>query len=160
MKPREKIASPRIVVSKKARILELFDSQVLIKTYKIALGKTSVGDKEIEGDGKTPEGEFYVFTKNEKSKFHLSLALSYPNIEDAERGLAAKLITEPEHDAIVEAITEKKMPPQDTKLGGEIYIHGGGTDGDWTQGCVALKDDDMQELFDIIPVGTGAIICP
>ena len=150
----------RIIIHKKRRKLELFDGKTLVKTYEIVLGKTPVGDKEIEGDGKTPEGEFYVFTKNDKSKFHLSLGLSYPNLEDAERGLSAGLITKAEYDAIAEAIAKKKMPPQTTKLGGEIYIHGGGTDGDWTQGCVALADDDIKKLFDSIPVGTPVRILP
>jgi len=150
----------RIIIHKKRRKLELFDGKTLVKTYEIVLGKTPVGDKEIEGDGRTPEGKFYVFTKNDKSKFHLSLGLSYPNLEDAERGLSAGLITKAEYDAIAEAIAEKKMPPQTTKLGGEIYIHGGGTDGDWTQGCVALADDDIKKLFDSIPVGTPVRILP
>jgi len=150
----------RIIIHKKRRKLELFDGKTLVKTYEIALGKTPVGDKEIEGDGRTPEGKFYVFTKNDKSKFHLSLGLSYPNLEGAERGLSAGLITKAEYDAIAEAIAKKKMPPQTTKLGGEIYIHGGGTDGDWTQGCVALADDDIKKLFDSIPVGTPVRILP
>ena len=150
----------RIIIHKKRRKLEVFDGKTLVKTYEIALGKTPVGDKETEGDGKTPEGEFYVFTKNDKSKFHLSLGLSYPNLEDAERGLSAGLITKAEYEAIAEAIAKKKMPPQTTKLGGEIYIHGGGTDGDWTQGCVALADDDIKKLFDSIPVGTPVRILP
>jgi len=150
----------RIIIHKKRRKLELFDGKTLVKTYEIALGKTPVRDKEIEGDGKTPEGEFYVFTKNDKSKFHLSLGLSYPNLEGAERGLSAGLITKAEYEAIAEAIAKKKMPPQTTKLGGEIYIHGGGTDGDWTQGCVALADDDIKKLFDSIPVGTPVRILP
>lgn len=150
----------RIIIHKKRRKLELFDGKTLVKTYEIVLGKTPVGDKEIEGDGRTPEGKFYVFTKNDKSKFHLSLGLSYPNLEDAERGLSAGLITKAEYDAIAEAIAKKKMPPQTTKLGGEIYIHGGGTDGDWTQGCVALADDDIKKLFDSIPVGTPVRILP
>jgi murein L,D-transpeptidase YafK len=150
----------RIIIHKKRRKLELFDGKTLVKTYEIVLGKTPVGDKEIEGDGRTPEGKFYVFTKNDKSKFHLSLGLSYPNLEDAERGLSAGLITKAEYEAIAEAIAKKKMPPQTTKLGGEIYIHGGGTDGDWTQGCVALADDDIKKLFDSIPVGTPVRILP
>jgi murein L,D-transpeptidase YafK len=150
----------RIIIHKKRRKLEVFDGKTLVKTYEIALGKTPVGDKEIEGNGRTPEGKFYEFTKNDKSKFHLSLGLSYPNLEDAERGLSAGLITKAEYDAIAETIAEKKMPPQTTKLGGEIYIHGGGTDGDWTQGCVALADDDIKKLFDSIPVGTPVRILP
>ncbi len=116
----------RIVINKKRRKLEIFDGDKLIKSYTIVLGFEPVGGKQIEADGRTPEGEFYVFTKNPKSKFHLSLGLSYPAKEDAERGLKAHLITQKEHDSILAALDKKEMPLQNTKLGGEIYIHGGG----------------------------------
>jgi len=151
---------PRLVIKKSERELELFDGDKLIRTYKIALGFAPVGDKEKQGDGKTPEGEFYVFTKNAQSKFYLSLGISYPNIEDAERGLKAKLITKAERDKIIQAVKNKKMPLQNTKLGGEIYLHGGGTAEDWTWGCVALKNEEIKELFDALPVGTVVKILP
>ncbi len=152
--------NPGIVVRKADRTLEVFDGEELIKTYKIGLGFQPVGDKEIEGDGKTPEGEFYIFAKNRKSKFYLSLGISYPSVDDAKRGLDAKLISQKEHDEIVEAISKKKMPLQKTKLGGEIYIHGNGSATDWTEGCVALEDADMKEIFDAIQVKTPVIIKP
>ncbi len=154
------IKNPQIVVEKKKRNLKLYDGKKLVKTYKISLGAVPVGDKEIEGDGKTPEGEFYAFTKNDKSAFFLSLGVSYPNKEDAERGLKANLITQAEYDEIFRAIDAKEMPLQKTKLGGEIYIHGGGCNADWTQGCMALENEEMQELFDIIAVGTTVLIKP
>lgn len=152
--------NPRIVIRKKERKLELFDGETLIKTYPAALGFAPVGDKEREGDGKTPEGEFYVHFKNEKSKFYLSIGISYPNVEAAKRGLAAKLITNKEHDAIVEAINNKKTPPQKTALGGEIFIHGGGSATDWTQGCAALSNADIKELFEAVQLGTQVEIKP
>lgn len=155
-----KVADPKLVIKKKARTLELFDGPTLVKTYTVVLGSTPDGDKETEGDGRTPEGEFYVFTKNAESKFYLSLGLSYPGIEDALRGLNEGLISKDEHDAIVQAVKEKKMPPQNTRLGGEIYIHGGGTVTDWTQGCVALRNEEIKELFDAIPVGAIVRILP
>ncbi len=158
--PLPKIESPRIVIKKSQRKLELFDGEKLIKTYKIALGFAPVGDKEKQGDGKTPEGNFYIFAKNDKSKFYLSLGVSYPNIEDAERGLKAKLITKAENDKIVQAIKNNKMPLQNTKLGGEIYLHGGGVSENWTRGCVALKNEEIKEIFDAIPVGTRVKIQP
>ena len=158
--PLPKMENPNILVRKKDRQLQIFDGEKLIKTYSISLGFAPEGDKEIEGDGKTPEGDFYVFTKNDKSSFFLSLGVSYPNIEDAERGLKQNLITQEEHDEIVKAINEKSMPPQKTKLGGEIYIHGGGCDSDWTAGCMALKNEEMQEIFDVIEVGTPIKIEP
>ena len=154
------IKNPRIVVSKSERKLELFDGEKSVKNYKIRLGFSPIGDKEKQGDGKTPEGDFYIFTKNDKSKFYLSLGVSYPNIEDAERGLKAKLISKVEYARIVQAVKNKKMPPQNTRLGGEIYIHGGGISEDWTWGCVAMENEEIKELFDSIPVGTPVKIEP
>jgi murein L,D-transpeptidase YafK len=159
-KPLPKMQNPRLVIKKSQRILEVFDGEKLVKTYKIALGFAPEGDKEIEGDGKTPEGEFYIFTKNANSKFYLSLGISYPSIADAARGLKQNLISKPEHDAIIEAINLRQTPPQKTRLGGEIYIHGSGSATDWTQGCVALSNREMEELFDAIPVGTNLKIEP
>ncbi|HLM02936.1 MAG TPA: L,D-transpeptidase family protein, partial [Pyrinomonadaceae bacterium] len=132
------VKNPHLVVKKKERLLQVYDDGKLIRTYHVALGRAPAGDKRTEGDGKTPEGEFYVFTKNDKSKFYLSLGLSYPNAEAARRGLQENLITREEHDEILKAVAEKRMPPQKTALGGEIYIHGGGAALDWTEGCVAL----------------------
>lgn len=152
--------NPRIVVKKAERKLEVFDGDKLIKTYRVGLGFAPAGDKEKQGDGKTPEGEFYIFTKNDKSKFYLSLGVSYPSTEDAERGLRDNLISKTEHDKIIEAIKNKKTPLQNTALGGEIYIHGNGSASDWTLGCVALEDAEMKELFDAIPVGASVRIEP
>lgn len=158
--PLPKMENPHILVKKKERKLQIFDGEKLIKSYTISLGFAPEGDKEIEGDGKTPEGEFYIFTKNPESTFFLSLGVSYPNIEDAERGLKNNLITQEEHDEIVKAINEKAMPPQKTKLGGEIYIHGGGCKADWTAGCMALENEEMQEIFDAIEIGANIKIEP
>jgi murein L,D-transpeptidase YafK len=155
-----KMTNPRLVVKKAARKLEVYDGRKFIKSYKMVLGFTPKGDKETEGDGKTPEGKFYVFTKNPESRFHLSLGVSYPGIEDAKRGLEQKLVSQEEYDEIVAAINEKRMPLQKTKLGGEIYIHGGGVDSDWTDGCVALTNEEITELFEAIPVGTEVEIKP
>lgn len=155
-----KLINPRLVVKKSIRKLELLDGEKLIKTYNIALGFAPIGDKQIEGDGKTPEGEFYIFTRNEQSKFYLSLGVSYPNIEDATRGLAANLISKSDYDKIVEAVKAKQKTPQNTKLGGEVYIHGGGASKDWTEGCVALENADIKELFDAIPIGASVKIEP
>lgn len=155
-----KLTNPRIVIKKAERTLEVFDGDKFIKAYKMVLGFAPAGDKEVEGDGKTPEGKFYVFTKNTESKFHMSLGVSYPGPEDAKRGLDAKIISQEEYDEIVLAIKEKRMPLQKTKLGGEIYIHGGGTKSDWTEGCVALANEEITELFNAIPLGTEVEIRP
>ncbi len=148
------LKDPRLVIRKSARMLEVYNGPKLVRSFPVALGFSPELDKELEGDGRTPEGEFYVFTKNPKSRFHLSLGLSYPAPDDARRGLAAGLITPVEHTAILRSAEEKGMPPQKTGLGGEIYIHGGGTANDWTDGCIALNNDEMTELFEAVPVGT------
>jgi murein L,D-transpeptidase YafK len=151
---------PRIVVYKKGRRLELYSGDALVRTYRVGLGLNPVPDKIRQGDRATPEGEFYVFTKNDKSAFYLSLGISYPNIEDAERGLRDGLISRRQRDTIVNAINRKDRPPQSTALGGDIYIHGNGATSDWTWGCVALENADIRELFDAVAVGTRVTIKP
>lgn len=150
----------RIEIHKKARRLDIISDGEVIRSFPVALGFVPEGDKEIESDGKTPEGTFYVFAKNPKSKFHLSLGISYPSVEDALRGIEANLISNDEFESIADAINEKRKPPQKTRLGGEIYLHGGGSENDWTDGCVALSNEAMNELFDLIPKGAEVRIFP
>jgi murein L,D-transpeptidase YafK len=154
------LKNPSIVVYKGKRQLELYADGELARTYRVGLGFNPIADKQREGDGATPEGEFYVFVKNSRSAYHLSLGISYPNVEDAERGLRDRLITKSQRDEIVEAIRSKKGPPQDTPLGGLIYIHGNGSQSDWTLGCVALENEEIEELFGAVEVGTVVKILP
>jgi murein L,D-transpeptidase YafK len=154
------LKNPRIVVTKSKRRLELYSDNSVVRAYKVGLGLNPVPDKKRQGDRATPEGDFYVFTKNNKSAFYLSLGISYPNAEDAERGLREGLISKARHDAIVRALKRKATPPQNTALGGDIYIHGNGAGSDWTWGCVALENEDIRELFDAVPVGTPVTIKP
>jgi len=154
------LKNPRIVVLKGERRLELYSDDAVVRTYKVGLGLNPVPDKKRQGDRATPEGDFYVFTKNDKSAFYLSLGISYPNAEDAERGRRDGLISRAQHDAIVRAIKRKATPPQNTALGGDIYIHGNGASSDWTWGCVALENEDIRELFDLVLVGTPVTIKP
>jgi|SRR5262245_1286208 len=160
----------RILVNKGERKLYLYvlenGKERLAKTYQIALGNNPNGSKNRQGDGATPEGDYYITHKNARSKFYLSLGVSYPNIADADKGLKEGLITKAEHQAIVGAIRAKTKPPQNTRLGGDIFIHGGGTGKlfgsvqDWTLGCVALENDEIKELFEMIPVKTQVKIVP
>jgi murein L,D-transpeptidase YafK len=92
--------------------------------------------------------------------FYLSLGISYPNGLAAERGLRDHLINKTQYDAIMRALREKRGPPQNTLLGGDIYIHGRGAGSDWTRGCVALEDEDVRELFNAVTVGTPVTIEP
>jgi murein L,D-transpeptidase YafK len=154
------IDKPRIIVHKAERKLEFYSDKNLLKTYKVGLGFNPVADKAREGDGATPEGDFYVFVKNKKSAYYLSLGVSYPNAEDATRGLKNRLITRREYEAIIDAAKKKTAPPQYTKLGGLIYIHGEGAKSDWTWGCVALENADIKELFEAVEIGTPVTILP
>jgi murein L,D-transpeptidase YafK len=163
-------ASYRILVKKSERKLYLYRignlGEKLAKTYNIALGNNPVGHKQRQGDGATPEGEYYITHKNPKSNFYLSLGVSYPNVKDADAGLKSGLITQAQHKAITSAINTKTKPPQNTRLGGDIFIHGGGTGKllglvrDWTLGSVALENEDIKELFELLPVKTPVKIVP
>jgi len=154
----------RIVIEKARRTLYLYVGMRFDRSYAVALGRNWAADKAVEGDEATPVGEFYICSKNPHSKFFLSMCLSYPNAEDAERGLAAGLISREEHGNILAALREKRLPPQHTRLGGEIYIHGQdpaartGAPKDWTRGCIALADDAMQHLYGRIALGTPVLI--
>lgn len=150
----------RVVVLKSERRLELLQDGRVVKTYPVGLGTNPTGTKLRQGDGRTPEGTFYVCVKNAHSQYYRSLGLSYPTPADAARGLAGKLITRSQHDAILAAHKKRTTPPWNTPLGGEIFIHGNGSSSDWTLGCIALDDADMKELFATIAKGTVVEIRP
>lgn len=149
-----------IEVYKKERFLKLWDAELLIGEYPIGLGFNPIGHKEKEGDGKTPEGSYYVCVKNPNSRFYLSLGVSYPGISDAENALASDRITRAQYDNIISAINGGTTPPWYTPLGGEIMIHGNGSGSDWTAGCVAVDNDVMDILWELCDVGTIIIIYP
>ena len=157
----------QIIVRKEARRLVVSVDGREERSYPVTLGRNWDADKAVEGDEATPLGEFYICAKNPRSRFFLSLCISYPNAEDAERGLSADLITPAEHAAILDAMARRAMPPQNTRLGGEIYIHGedpraaaptGALVPSGTRGCIALRNSAMQELFDRAALGTPVII--
>ena len=151
---------PYIVVRKADRRLELHSATALLGTYRIALGNSPVGSKIREGDGRTPEGRYYVCTKKFNSKYYRSLGISYPGLNDAERGLRDKMITQKEFDDIRAAIEDRVCPPWNTALGGAVCIHGNGSSADWTLGCVAMDNADMDTLFERVAAGTDVIVMP
>ncbi|MDP4182267.1 MAG: L,D-transpeptidase [Bacillota bacterium] len=138
-----------------------------LKQYVIAAGiKTNSGDKHIEGDCRTPRGEFYICQKaihapprsDSGSRWML---LSYPNIEDAARGLKNRLINKYTYGKIKNAIENKKVPPQNTKLGGLVGIHGGARPdylADWTGGCIGMYDKDAEEIYKYLKCGSKVVI--
>ncbi len=152
--------SNRIIVYKEKRRLELWGENGMIKSYKVGLGFTPKGAKSREGDGRVPEGDYYICTKNEKSKFTLFMGLSYPNADDAAKGFEAGLISESEKNSIIESNRKRKRPDWETNLGGKIGIHGKGSSFDWTAGCIALEDEDICELWEYMEKGDEVIINP
>lgn len=149
-----------IYISKRQSKLTLMQNKQVIGTWDAKLGRQSAtGDKVKEGDEITPSGSFYVCTRNDKSQYYLALGLSYPNIEDAERGLSAGLITQEQYQAIVDANKAGVTPPWDTPLGGAIEIHGNQGDRG-TAGCIAMTNDVMDILWSYCAVGVPVTIGP
>lgn len=152
------LKKPRVVIRKGARELALYDGSELLRRHRVVLGADVAGHKEREGDRRTPEGTFYICTRNGASRFHKFMGLSYPAPQDAGRGLQAKLISPAEHDAILEAHRNMECPPWKTALGGEVGIHGGGIDRDWTLGCIALTNEAVDELWAALAIGDPVVI--
>ncbi|MDT3698901.1 MAG: L,D-transpeptidase [Thermincola sp.] len=156
----------KIVVDKSDHSLTLYSGAAPLKAYPISLGGGGLGDKVRAGDHKTPEGQFYisessVLAPTDKFLGSRWMRVSYPNKEDADRGLASGLIDQATRDRIYAAINNKQNPPQNTALGGGVGIHGGvDANGktDWTYGCMALSEADVQEIFEYIGVGTSLYI--
>lgn len=149
-----------IYISKRQSKLTLMQNKQVIGVWDAKLGRQSAtGDKVQEGDEITPSGSFYVCTRNDKSKYYLALGLSYPNIEDAERGLSTGLITQEQYQAIVDANKAGVTPPWDTPLGGAIEIHGNQGDRG-TAGCIAMTNDVMDILWSYCAVGVPVTIGP
>jgi murein L,D-transpeptidase YafK len=159
------VTNPHVVILKSKRRLYLLDGPTLVRTYPIALGPSPVGDKLLAGDGRTPEGVFRICTKKRWSEHHRFLGIDYPDAETARRGLAEGLLTPGEAEAISTARGEGRCPPWLTAVGGGIGLHGHGQAGprtgtDWTAGCIALADRDIEELFDVLRFGDEVEILP
>ena len=135
----------RILIEKSARRITLFQNGKPVRVWPMALGFSPEGDKEREGDGRTPEGTYLIDRRNDRSSYHLSLGLNYPLPEDITRARAGGY-----------------------SPGGDIMIHGqpnGLTEplmvpGDWTAGCIAITNAQMREIWDHTPIGTPVEILP
>ncbi len=158
--PLSQVTNPQIYVSKNERRLWLIQDKILVRDYHVGLGPSPKGDKYLRGDGRTPEGEYFICEKKNPSRYYKSLGINYPSPRHAENGLSSGMITENDYRQIVKANDAKRMPPANTPLGGLIYIHGGGCHMDWTLGCVALPNSAVDELFDVVKIGTPVYIIP
>ena len=151
----------RILIEKEKRCLSVFDAEgQRLLHCRIALGKAPVGHKKCEGDGKTPEGAYFVCLRRERGKYGQSLGLSYPSLTDANLAVSEGRLSAELLHLFEEAENETKRPPWGTPLGGEIYIHAGGSEKDWTAGCIALDEGDMEKLFVMTAHGDRVEIIP
>jgi murein L,D-transpeptidase YafK len=131
----------RMHVLKGERLLRLEAGSEVVREYRIGLGFTPEGPKLHQGDGRTPEGLYRIDRRNPQSAFHLSLGVSYPSREDQARAWA------------------KGRPP-----GGDIFLHGSpnGMDpepsGDWTRGCIAVRNAEIEEIWRLVPTGCPILI--
>lgn len=151
-----------LVINKAARNISHCNAGSVVATYATGLGFSPTGDKEAEGDGRTPEGVFFVSSRLPNSEFYRAFLLSYPNSEDATRGVTDGLITADQAAAITSAEDSCGVGPQTTNLGGYIEVHGrhAPSQGDWTWGCAAIEDGDMDALWDTIDVGDTIVVKP
>jgi murein L,D-transpeptidase YafK len=150
----------RLTVSKSRRRLALWQDDHLLAELPVIIGRQPLGHKEREGDQRTPEGAYYICLRNAESRFHRFLGLSYPSLPDAERGLAQGLLDQAAAERIRAAIAARACPDWYTPLGGEVGIHGGGIERDGTLGCVALRNEDIELLWDATLLGTPVQIEP
>jgi murein L,D-transpeptidase YafK len=137
----------RVVVVKSKRILTLLDHGKVLKTYKIALGGEPVGPKVRQGDHKTPEGVYILDRRNAHSQFYRSIHISYPDAQD--RARAAKLGVSPRGDIYVHGLPN-----------GFAWLGSGHRLKDWTDGCIAVTDQEMDEIWRAVPNGTAIEIKP
>lgn len=158
--PLASVQSPEIYIYKEKRRLYVIQSNVLVRDYPIALGLTPQGDKEKDGDGRTPEGEFKICTRDPAGRFGKSLVLNYPDKKHLERAFFAGILSPSEFRETQVANGSKDPPQKSNALGGQISIHAGGAHQDWTNGCIALYASDMDELFNIARIGTPVTIRP
>lgn len=150
-----------IYVSKRLKTLTLKQNGTLIGEYPVSIGASSSdGNKKVEGDMRTPSGQFYVCTRNDKSVAYLALGLSYPGVEDANRGFEQGIITQEQRDEIINANLNGQQPPWETALGGAIMIHGCRVPDGTTHGCVAVDNDVMDVLWSYCNLGVPVTIGP
>ena len=161
----------RIVVRKSDYSLTLYRDGREVKTCRALFGRGyRDGDKRGLGDKRTPEGDFYICTMHPSKRFYKFLGLSYPSLKHAESGLRSGTISQREYLTIKKALEEERQPPWDTRLGGAVGIHGrtAATTGvtassgreNWTDGCIALDNADVDELFSVVSPGTPVTILP
>jgi murein L,D-transpeptidase YafK len=156
-----------VVVEKSANKMTVFYQGKPLKSFLCVSGVNSQGDKQRQGDNRTPEGRFFITDKEQLNDDpYLGrkwIGLSYPDTPHAQKALENNLISINQYQEIASANEEKVQPPQNTPLGGWIGIHGGREDLtekgiNWTEGCIAMQDKDLEELYGLVQYGTPVVI--
>jgi len=149
------------VDSAKREMRVLQDHEILAVFNPISVGRWGVSEEKLSGDGKTPVGDFRIAWVKATGEFGPFLGIDYPSLARGEKGLAADEISQAEFDAIQKAHARGRVPPQGTRLGGYIGIHGLGAadpdihhDMNWTRGCIAVTNIEMEQLLKWVGVGT------
>lgn len=135
----------QVQVDKSKRRMYMISGDKVVKKYKVSLGNQPQGHKQFEGDGRTPEGVYFIDRTNPNSRYHLSVGISYPNVQDVARAAAVG-----------------------RSAGSDIFIHGRGPEGnsliqrrkDWTAGCIAVSDDEIEDIYAMLRPGTPVVINP
>lgn len=135
----------QVVVQKGQRKMYLLHNTTVLKAYDIGLGNEPIGHKMFEGDGRTPEGMYFLDRFNPNSRYHLSVGISYPNTQDATRAALMGM-----------------------SAGSDIFIHGRGPEGnalvrqkvDWTAGCIAVSDKEIEDIYSMLRPGVPIVIQP
>jgi tetratricopeptide (TPR) repeat protein len=140
-------SADKILIEKKERRLTLISKDKVLKTYNIALGGNPNGQKERQGDNKTPEGTYVIDSRNKNNRYHRSLHISYPNEKDKKR--AKELGVSPGGDIMIHGIKN-----------GFSWIGDFHTEFDWTKGCIAVTDEEIEEIEKLVPNGTIVEIRP
>lgn len=159
------ISSPySLEVYKSSQELIVKDGEKVIKKYRVASGRGGAGTKRQLGDKMTPIGTYKILEFRDNSRFHFFMKINYPNPVDAWYGYKNNLINGKEFKDIIKASTDDELPPQDTKLGGYLGLHGIGEmtnkkltiheRHDWTEGCIALTNEEIYELRQFVSIGT------
>jgi murein L,D-transpeptidase YafK len=157
-----------LLISRSTHTLTVIKGPVTLNTFKVAFGSGGKKAKLKEGDHSTPKGTYVINRISDSENFHLFMQLNYPNIADAKRALKHELINRKQYRAILLAQIEGRMPPQNTPLGGAIGIHGIGVETkykieihqfvDWTKGCIAMRNNEVDTLRRYITQGTKVVI--
>lgn len=158
----------RVLIDIGDRSLSVLQGDSVKRTYRnISIGRGGSTSEKKQRDGKTPLGEFHIVRITSDTPFHRFFGIDYPDLERAERARLAGTISQARYNAISSAIRAKQVPPQGTVLGGYIGIHGIGKgnvavheDFNWTYGCIALTNAQIDDLSNWVRIGTKVLIRP